>query len=125
MQGSILMEHASKCAELGPIVAFVGKLYPKSDCSAFDAFTRIFSGSIKVGDKVRVLGESYTPDDEEDSAVAEISNIWVLMGRYRIAVHRAQAGENVLAVFAKQPELLACSQTLAVWNTLSHSSTHD
>ena len=31
----------------------------------------------QVGDRVRVLGEGYTPDDEEDSSVKEITNLWI------------------------------------------------
>lgn len=31
--------------------------------------------------QVRVLGEGYTPEDEEDSAVAEITNVWVYQVR--------------------------------------------
>ena len=53
------------------------------DCSSFDAFGRIISGTLRPGDRVRVLGEAYTPDDEEDSAVAEVSNVWVYQARYR------------------------------------------
>lgn len=49
--------------------------------------------------KLAVL-ESYTPDDEEDSAVAEVCNIWVLMGRYWIAVRRAQAGKSFETCYA-------------------------
>lgn len=31
--------------------------------------------------QVRVLGEGYTPEDEEDSAVADITNVWVYQVR--------------------------------------------
>jgi hypothetical protein len=31
--------------------------------------------------QVRVLGEGYTPDDEEDSAVAEVANVFVYQVR--------------------------------------------
>ena len=58
-----------------------------------DAFGRILSGTVKPGDKVRVLGEAYTPEDEEDSAVAEVSNVWVYQARYRIPLTKALAGE--------------------------------
>ena len=92
MQGSILVDHCTKCSAQAPIVAYVGKLFPKPDASAFEAFTRVFSGSVKVGDKIRVLGEAYTPDDEEDSAVAEVTGVSVFMGRYRIPVQAANAG---------------------------------
>ncbi|KAJ9531542.1 hypothetical protein QJQ45_014998 [Haematococcus lacustris] len=45
---------------------------------------------------VRVLGESYTPEDEEDSAIATVSAVYVYQARYRIPVARATAGNLVL-----------------------------
>ena len=39
-----------------------------------------------------MLGEAYTPEDEEDSAVAEVSNVWVYQARYRIPLTKALAG---------------------------------
>ena len=42
----------------------ISKLFPKTDCSAFDAFGRVMAGTLKKGQSVRVLGESYSPDDE-------------------------------------------------------------
>ncbi len=48
---------------------------------------------MKPGDKVRVLGEAYTPEDEEDSAVAEVTNVWVYQARYRIPLTKALAGD--------------------------------
>ncbi len=71
------------------------------DCDSLcaDAFGRILSGTVKPGDKVRVLGEAYTPEDEEDSAVAEVSNVWVYQARYRIPLTKALAG-RVLPSFS-------------------------
>ena len=46
--------------------------------------------------QVRVLGESYTPEDEEDSCVAEVSAVWVYQARYRVPVSKAVAGNLVL-----------------------------
>jgi U5 small nuclear ribonucleoprotein component len=43
-----------------------------------------------------VLGEAYTPEDEEDSAVAEATAIWAPEARYRIPLARAPAGSLVL-----------------------------
>ena len=34
--------------------------------------------------QVRVLGEAFTPEDEEDSSVGEVSAVWVYQARYRI-----------------------------------------
>ena len=42
--------------------------------------------------QVRVLGEAYTPDDEEDSAVAQVTNVWVYQARYRVPLTSAIAG---------------------------------
>lgn len=39
-----------------------------------------------------MLGESYTPDDEEDSALAEVTAVWLYQARYRIPLEMAIAG---------------------------------
>lgn len=40
--------------------------------SLTDALGRVLSGSIRPGDSVRVLGEGYSLDDEEDMAIKEV-----------------------------------------------------
>ena len=40
------------CNPRGPLVIYICKLFPKNDCSRFDAFGRILSGTVKPGDKV-------------------------------------------------------------------------
>jgi len=45
---------------------------------------------------VRVLGEAYTPEDEEDSSVAEITAVWAYQARYRIPLTKAIAGASWL-----------------------------
>ena len=57
-----IVEHMRACNPRGPLVVAVAKLFPKSDVSAFDALGRILSGTVKPGDRVRVLGEAYTPE---------------------------------------------------------------
>ena len=85
-----------QCDAEGPLIMYVCKLFPKNDCSSFDAFARIISGTVKVGVNVRVLGESYTPDDDEDSSVGRITNMWKYQARYRIPLQKASAGSWVL-----------------------------
>ena len=82
----------SSCNPKGPLVVHVCKLIPKADTSSFDAFGRILSGTLKPGDRVRVLGEAFTPEDEEDSTVATITNVWLYQARYRIPLSKAAAG---------------------------------
>lgn len=43
-----------------------------------------------------MLGEAYTPDDDEDMAFATVSNVWIPRGRSRTEVMMARAGNWVL-----------------------------
>lgn len=61
-------------------------MYHQKDYKSFDVLGRIISGTIKQGQKVRVLGESYEPNDQEDMFVKSVSKIYLLQGRYRIEV---------------------------------------
>lgn len=92
-QDSELVQHMKQCNPKGPLVIHICKLFPKADTSAFDAYGRILSGTVKSGDRVRVLGEAYTPEDEEDSTLAKISNVWVYQAHYRTAITKAAAGK--------------------------------
>jgi hypothetical protein len=80
------------CNPKGPTIVHVAKLFPKPDCSAFDAFGRVICGTIRPGQRVRVLGEGYTPEDEEDSTSATVSAVWVYQARYRVPLARGVAG---------------------------------
>lgn len=78
------------------------------DASAFDAFGRVMSGTVRAGHQVKVLGENYTLEDEEDMKVKEISRLWlsearyhqfkdyILTARYRVEVDEIPAGNWVL-----------------------------
>jgi len=85
-----------KCDSKGPLMINIVKLYARADCKSFDAFGRIFSGSVTVGDRVKVLGENYSLEDQEDMAIKEVSKIWIFESRYRIEVNTACAGAWVL-----------------------------
>ncbi|KAK8964842.1 hypothetical protein KSP40_PGU010281 [Platanthera guangdongensis] len=95
-QDSYVAEAMKDCDPSGPLMVNVTKLYPKSDCSVFDAFGRVYSGTIRSGQTVRVLGEGYSPDDEEDMTVKEVTKLWVYQARYRIPLSQASAGSWVL-----------------------------
>lgn len=94
-QDSELVQHMKECNPKGPLVVHICKLFPKADTSAFDAYGRILSGTVKSGDRVRILGEAYSPDDEEDSTLAKITNVWVYQAHYRTPITKAAAGKQV------------------------------
>lgn len=91
-----LVDHMLQCDAAGPLVAHVAKLMPRPDGSAFDCLARIISGRVKAGDRVRVLGEGYTPEDEEDSSIQIVSAVELLQARYRVPLTHAVAGSIVL-----------------------------
>ncbi|KAI7728558.1 hypothetical protein M8C21_001076, partial [Ambrosia artemisiifolia] len=95
-KSSIIYTAMSTCDPSGPLMVNITKLYPKSDCSVFDAFGRVYSGEIHTGQTIRVLGEGYSPDDEEDMTVKEVTKLWVYQARYRIPINKAPPGSWVL-----------------------------
>ncbi|KAL3618580.1 hypothetical protein CASFOL_037662 [Castilleja foliolosa] len=93
---STIYQAMEDCDASGPLMVNITKLYPKADCSVFDAFGRVYSGEIMTGQTVRVLGEGYSPDDEEDMTVKEVTKLWVYQARYRIPISKAPPGSWVL-----------------------------
>ncbi|KAM7262699.1 hypothetical protein ACFE04_000382 [Oxalis oulophora] len=95
-KNSTIYKSMVNCDPSGPVMVNVTKLYPKSDCSVFDAFGRVYSGTLQTGQTVRVLGEGYSPEDEEDMTVKEVTKLWVYQARYRIPIGKAPPGSWVL-----------------------------
>lgn len=85
-----------QCSADGPLVIHACKLYATDDRTRFDVYGRIFSGTVKPGQRVRVLGENYSADDEEDMTIQEVSDVSVYESRYRIAAPALTAGNWVL-----------------------------
>ncbi|GAB4862050.1 hypothetical protein Ancab_037304 [Ancistrocladus abbreviatus] len=93
---TVIYKAMEDCNPFGPLMVNISKLYPKSDCSVFDAFGRVYSGVIQTGQSVLVLGGGYSPEDEEDMTVKEVTKLWVYQARYRIPISRAPPGSWVL-----------------------------
>ena len=74
-----------RCDANGPLMIHVTKMYNSIDVNGFEAFGRVMSGTVKPGMKVRVLGERYSADDEEDMVLCEVSSVSVFQSRYRIS----------------------------------------
>jgi U5 small nuclear ribonucleoprotein component len=54
------------CDAKGPLLVNIVKLYPNESENGFNALGRIISGTLHSSDDVRVLGEEYTLEEEED-----------------------------------------------------------
>jgi U5 small nuclear ribonucleoprotein component len=84
------------CDQDGPLVVQICKLFNTSDASGFNSFGRVMSGTATPGQQVRVLGEGYSIDDEEDMAIAIISDVWISETKYNIPTDGVPAGNWVL-----------------------------
>ncbi|CAO3621653.1 unnamed protein product [Cunninghamella blakesleeana] len=91
-----VFEAMQKCDPDGPLMIYITKLYNNEDATGFDAFGRVFSGTVRAGQTVRVLGETYSIDDEEDMMVQKVENTWIYESRYRIEVDGVPPGGWVL-----------------------------
>lgn len=93
---SKVAEAMSRCDQDGPLVVHVTKLFSSTDASRFHSFGRVMSGTVTQGQQVRVLGENYTLEDDEDMTTATISDTWIPCSRYNIPVSGVPAGNWVL-----------------------------
>jgi len=84
------------CDSDGPLVVHITKLFNTQDAQGFNAFGRVMSGTARSGQQVRVLGENYSIDDEEDMVNATISDVWIAESRYNMPVSGVPAGNLVL-----------------------------
>ncbi|TQV96452.1 elongation factor 2 [Cordyceps javanica] len=84
------------CNQDGPLVVHIAKLFNKPDAKSFYSFGRVLSGTARPGMQVRVLGEGYSLDDEEDMAMATIDRVLIGETRYNIPTDGVPAGNLVL-----------------------------
>jgi 116 kDa U5 small nuclear ribonucleoprotein component len=66
-----------ECRSDGPVSVHITKLYHATDAQSFRALGRVISGTLKKGEQVKVLGEGYSPEDEEDMMRATVDDLWV------------------------------------------------
>lgn len=69
------------CDPDGPLMIQIVKLYPTPDAAEFRAFGRVMSGTVRKGMKVNVLGEGYSPEDEEDMTIQTIEGVYISESR--------------------------------------------
>ncbi|XP_077351694.1 116 kDa U5 small nuclear ribonucleoprotein component [Festucalex cinctus] len=100
---SDLGEAMAECDPEGPLMCHTTKMYSTEDGVQFHAFGRVLSGTIQAGQPVKVLGENYTLEDEEDSQVCTVGRLWISVARYQIEVNRVPAGNWVLIEGCDQP----------------------
>ncbi|KAG7099867.1 hypothetical protein E1B28_001671 [Marasmius oreades] len=95
-QTSELAAAMQMCDASGPVMVQVAKLYHTTDAQSFRAFGRVYSGVLKKGMEIKVLGEGYSPEDEEDMMKVIVEDLWMSEARYFIPADEIPAGNLVL-----------------------------
>jgi len=93
------------CRASGPLVVMITKLFHTADASDFLAWGRIMSGTLRHNSRVKVLGEAYTLDDEEDMCVKDVIGLYLPLARDKLPVREVIAGNWVLIEGIEQPIL--------------------
>lgn len=101
------------CDPTGPMSMYVSKMVPTSDKGRFIAFGRVFSGVVKTGQEIRILGPDYEPGKKKDMFVKKIQRTLLMMGKYIEQIPDCPAG-NVCG-------LVGIDQFLAKSGTLTNS----
>jgi len=83
------------CDPSGPTLMYVSKMVPTTDKGRFYAFGRVFSGTIRTGLKVRIMGANYQVGKKEDLYVKTIQRTVLMMGRYTEPVEDCPCGNVV------------------------------
>ncbi|XP_075259496.1 116 kDa U5 small nuclear ribonucleoprotein component-like isoform X2 [Convolutriloba macropyga] len=91
------------CDPEGPLMVHTTKMYNTEDVSGFHVLGRVMGGTLRAGQRVRVLGEHYSLQDEEDSHSCQVGRLWISEARYKVEVNRVPAGNWVLIEGVDQP----------------------
>ena len=84
------------------------KMYSTEDGVQFHAFGRVLSGTIQAGQPVKVLGENYTLEDEEDSQVCTVGRLWISVARYATIPSMASFRIFSFPILRGPPQYVLC-----------------
>jgi len=88
----------AKCDPNGPLMLYISKMVPTSDKGRFYAFGRVFSGTVRTGQKVRIMGPNYIPGKKEDLVIKPIQRTVLMMGRTTEAIDDCPCGNTIALV---------------------------
>jgi elongation factor 2 len=83
------------CDPEGPLMIYISKMVRSSEKSRFYAFGRIFSGTVRPGMKVRIMGPNYVPGGKNDLFIKSVQRTVVMMGSKAEAFPEVPCGNTV------------------------------
>ncbi|GAV53974.1 hypothetical protein ZYGR_0AK04760 [Zygosaccharomyces rouxii] len=84
-----------KCDPTSDLMLYVSKMIPTSDKGRFYAFGRVFAGTVKSGQKVRIQGPNYVPGKKDDLFLKAVQRIVLMMGSRTEPIDDCPAGNIV------------------------------
>ena len=86
--GSRLFNNLLEGSSKGPLCINILKQFYNEKSSDFHLLGRILSGTIIKGQQVRVHGEKYTSEEQEDMVITKVKGLYMVQqgGRYKIEV---------------------------------------
>merc|ERR1719247_2839553 len=98
----IYAQGIKNCDSEGPLMMYISKLIPTPDKGRFFAFGRVFSGTVKTGAKVKIMGPNYQQGKKEDLFIKNVQRTILMMGRKTEAVESVTAGNTCALVGVDQ-----------------------
>lgn len=86
------------CDSKGPLMMYISKMVPTNDKGRFFAFGRIFSGTVAVGQKVKIMGPNYEFGTKKDLYEKSIQKTVLMMGRKTEFIPEVPCGNTVALV---------------------------
>jgi elongation factor 2 len=87
-----------ECDSSGPLMMYVSKMIPTPDKGRFFDFGRVFSGTVRTGQKVKIMGPNYTQGKKDDLYVKNVQRTILMMGRKTEAVESVTSGNTCALV---------------------------
>ena len=93
-----IVEKFSESNKDAPLLAHICKLYHSETALSFYALTKVYSGTIKEGQKIKLLGKVSKEGREESEELEEtVRGIYIYQaGRYKVRVEQALPGNLVV-----------------------------
>jgi elongation factor 2 len=91
-------ESMRNCDPKGPVMVYISKLVPNKEKTKFYAFGRVFSGTLRMGQKVNFYGPGYeygVPAPKDYFQNISVTSIYVMMANKMEPIEECPAGNTV------------------------------
>ena len=82
------------CDSKGPLMMYVSKMIPTTNKGRFYAFGRVFSGELRTGSKIRIMGPEYQPGKKAHLVEKQVQRVVLMMGRTTDTVSNVPCGNT-------------------------------